>query len=46
MANINAQEIQDLSLLMPPILLQNRFAEIIEKIELQKKLSEKSLQKE
>jgi type I restriction enzyme S subunit len=45
MANINAQELQNIKLLIPPIELQNRFAEIISHIETQKQLVRQSLQK-
>jgi type I restriction enzyme S subunit len=45
MANINAQELQNIPLLKPPIELQNRFAEIIKRIEEQKIITHKSLQK-
>lgn len=37
MANINAQELQKIKILIPPIELQNRFAEIVEKAEALKK---------
>ena len=33
MANINAKELEDFSIILPPIELQNKFAERIEKIE-------------
>lgn len=36
MANINAQELQDIKLLIPPIALQNDFAQIIRNIQQQK----------
>lgn len=36
MANINAQELQDIKILIPPIPLQNHFARIIENLESQK----------
>lgn len=45
MANINAQELQDIKILNAPIELQNQFAERIELIEKQKQLAEKSLKK-
>ena len=45
MANINAQELQDIKVLKPPINLQNHFAEIIKQIEIQKQFTEKSLKK-
>ncbi len=43
MANINAQEMQNISCYIPPITLQNKFANIIEKIEEQKVLYEQQL---
>ena len=33
MANINAKELEDFSVILPPIELQNKFAERVEKIE-------------
>lgn len=33
MANINAQELQSIKILIPPVLLQNKFAEVVEKVE-------------
>ncbi len=36
MANINAQELKSIKILCPPAQLQNKFAEIVEKIELMK----------
>lgn len=45
MANINAQEFQDIPILNPPIELQNKFAEIVKKIGKQKQLAQKSLEK-
>lgn len=45
MANINAQELQNIKILIPPIELQNKFANIIEKIEEQKSLYEEELEK-
>ena len=33
MANINAKELEDFSIILPPIALQNKFAEKVEKIE-------------
>lgn len=45
MANINAQELQNIKILMPQIELQNKFANIIEKIEEQKSLYEEELEK-
>lgn len=44
MANINAQELQDIKILIPPITLQNQFAEKISLIEKQKELAKQSLQ--
>lgn len=43
MSNINAQEMQNINILNPPIELQNKFAEIVEKTEAQKELMQKSL---
>lgn len=43
MANINAQELQDIIILIPPIQLQNQFAEKVQAIEKQKELLEESL---
>jgi len=37
MANINAQEFQNIKILIPPIGFQNQFAQIVEKVELLKK---------
>jgi type I restriction enzyme S subunit len=45
MANINAQELQDIKVLLPPITLQNQFAERIQAIEQQKKQAQAGLQK-
>jgi len=36
MANINAQELQDISILVPPVKLQNEFAAVVEKIDILK----------
>lgn len=33
MANINAQELQSINILLPPIKLQNKFASIVEQVE-------------
>lgn len=44
MANINAEELKKINILLPPIELQNQFAEIVQKIESQKQLMEKSLE--
>lgn len=44
MANINAQELQDIKILLPPLTLQNQFAEKISLIEKQKELAKQSLQ--
>nr|MBC8552205.1 restriction endonuclease subunit S [Candidatus Brocadiales bacterium] len=33
MANINAQELQDINIILPPIDLQNKFASIVEQVE-------------
>lgn len=43
MANINAQELQDINILIPPLDLQNQFAAIVEKTEQQKSLMQQSL---
>jgi type I restriction enzyme S subunit len=45
MANINAQELQNIKILLPPITLQNQFAEIIQAIEAQKQQAQASLEK-
>ncbi len=45
MANINAKELQRIKILLPPIELQNQFAQIVENIEAQKTLVKQSLQK-
>ncbi|MRT92391.1 restriction endonuclease subunit S [Ancylomarina sp. 16SWW S1-10-2] len=45
MANINAQELQDIKILVPPISLQSKFVTIITEIEQQKAQAEKSLAK-
>ena len=45
MANINAQELQKIKTLKPPLHLQNQFAERIQAIELQKAKAEESLGK-
>ncbi len=45
MANINAQELQNIKLPVPPLDLQNKFAKIIEKIEEQKSLYTQELEK-
>ncbi len=42
MANINAQELQDITTLIPPIALQNEFAERVRAIEHQKQQAEKA----
>ena len=42
MANINAQEMQDIEILKPPLELQNKFAQIVEKVEDQKAKNEVS----
>lgn len=44
MANINAQELQDISLPKPPTELQNKFASIVEQVEKNKKKLKISLQ--
>jgi type I restriction enzyme S subunit len=43
-ANINAQELQDISIFIPPINLQKQFANIITKIEAQKSLVKKAIE--
>ena len=43
MANINAQELQSINILIPPIELQNQFAKIIEKTEALKTQYQQSL---
>jgi len=45
MANINAQELQNIPILKPPITLQNQFAERIAEIEQQKANAEQALAK-
>lgn len=45
MANINAQELQDILILKPPITLQNEFAERVQLIEQQKEQAQRALQK-
>jgi type I restriction enzyme S subunit len=45
MANINAQELQNMKILLPPLHLQNQFAERIEEIEKQKQQAQASLVK-
>jgi len=45
MANINAQELQDIKILTPPITLQNQFAERIQAIDAQKQQAQASLEK-
>lgn len=44
MANINAQELQNIKILLPPVKLQNEFAEKIALIEKQKELAKQELQ--
>ncbi len=43
MANINAEEFKSIKVYIPPIELQNHFAEMVENIEKQKELLNKSL---
>jgi type I restriction enzyme S subunit len=43
--NINLRILRELELPLPPIIEQNRFAEIIKHIEKQKQLTQESLQK-
>lgn len=45
MANINAQELQDIKILRPPINLQNKFAERVQLIEQQKQQAQTALDK-
>ncbi len=45
MANINAQELQGIKILLPPIDLQNQFVERVEAIEKQKQQAQASLKK-
>ncbi|WMJ23709.1 restriction endonuclease subunit S [Paludicola sp. MB14-C6] len=42
-ANINAQELQNIKITLPPLSLQNKFAEIVTKIEEQKELVQKAI---
>ena len=44
MANINAKELEGFSIILPPIELQNKFAERVEKIEKLKFEIEKSIE--
>jgi len=44
MANINAQELQNIPILKPPLPLQNQFAEIVNKVEVLKEKYQKSLE--
>ena len=44
MANINAQELQGIKILIPPIELQNQFAQIVKKTEALKTQNQQSLQ--
>lgn len=43
MANINAQELQDIPILLPPLELQNQFAAVVEKVEVLKEKYQKGL---
>jgi type I restriction enzyme, S subunit len=43
MANINAQELQRIKILIPPVTLQNQFAQIVENIEAQKAILKQSI---
>jgi type I restriction enzyme S subunit len=45
MANINAQELQNIKIVLPPITLQNQFADRIQLIEQQKQQAQASLEK-
>ncbi len=44
MANINAQEFQDFDIYLPPIDLQNQFAQIVQKVEVQKEKNQKVIE--
>lgn len=44
-ANINAQELQNIKILIPPIELQNQFATFVEQVEKQKAVMQQSLEK-
>ncbi|EJF52036.1 restriction endonuclease S subunit [Saprospira grandis DSM 2844] len=44
MANINAQEMQDIKILIPPLSLQQEFAQLVERIERQKALIQSAQQ--
>ena len=44
MANINAQEFQDFDIYLPPIDLQNQFAQIVQKVEAQKEKNQKVIE--
>ena len=44
-ANINAQELQNIKILIPPIELQNDFASFVEQVEKQKVVMQQSLEK-
>ena len=44
MANINAQEFQDFDIYLPPIDLQNQFAQIVQKVEGQKEKNQKVIE--
>ena len=44
MANINAQEFQDFDIYLPPIDLQNKFAQIVQKVEAQKEKNQKVIE--
>jgi type I restriction enzyme, S subunit len=43
--NISSNVIKEINLILPPIVLQNRFSEIIKHIEIQKQLAQQSIQK-
>lgn len=45
MANINAQEVQNIKIYLPPLSLQQKFADIINKLEEEKKDHQESLKK-
>ena len=45
MANINAQELQKIKILIPPIELQNKFSRIVEKVEREREILNNNLLK-
>jgi type I restriction enzyme S subunit len=44
-ANINAQELQDIQILIPPIPLQNRFAAFVQQVDKTKFVMQQELEK-